>query len=98
MANQISGKALAGATMVLSGAASATTTAGPTGSYVFTGLAAGGYTVKPLKPGIAFSPVSQNATIGASDIVLKPFLGTAVGSQGSTYTIQSGVHRVPGFA
>jgi|SRR5579859_876783 len=98
MANQISGKALAGATMVLSGAASAITTAGPTGSYAFTGLAAGVYTVTPSKPGIVFSPASQNATIVASDIVLNPFLGTSVGSQGSTYTIQNIVDRVQGFA
>lgn len=98
MANQISGKALAGSTMTLSGTASATTTAGPTGSYAFTGLAAGPYTVVASKPGIAFTPVSQNATIVASDIVLNPFLGTSVGSQGSTYTIQNIVDRVQGFA
>lgn len=98
MANQISGKALAGSTMVLSGATSATTTAGPTGSYAFTGLAAGAYTVTPAKPGILFSPVSQNATIVATDIVLNPFLGTSVGSQGSTYTIQNVVDRVQSFA
>lgn len=97
MANQISGKALAGATMVLSGAASATTTAGPTGSYAFTGLAAGAYTVTPSRPGTLFSPTSQNATIVASDIVLNPFLGTSVGSQGSTYTIQNIVDRVASF-
>lgn len=98
MANQISGKALAGSTMVLSGAASATTTAGPTGSYAFTGLAAGAYVVAASKPGIVFTPVTQNATIVASDIVLSPFLGTSVGSQGSTYTIQNIVDRVQGFA
>ena len=98
MANSISGQALAGATITLSGTASAVTTAGPTGLYSFTGLAAGAYVIKPTKPGIKFTPASSNQTIVASDITGVNFLGQPVGSQGSTYTIQNIVDRVMSFA
>lgn len=97
MSNTISGKALAGALMTLSGTASATTTAGPTGLYSFPGLAAGAYVVTPSKIGIQFVPAFQNETIVASDITGVNFLGTSVGSAGSTYTIQNEVDRVQSF-
>lgn len=98
MANSISGKALAGATILLSGATTATTTAAPNGTYSFSGLAAGAYVVTPVKTGIKFVPASANETIVATDISGVNFLGTPVGTQGSTYTLQNVVDRVMSFA
>ena len=97
MSNSISGQALAGATITLSGAASAVTTAGPTGLYSFAGLNAGPYTITPSKLGIRFTPTSTNVTIVATNIVGVNFLGQPVGSQGSTYTIQNIIDRVVSF-
>jgi hypothetical protein len=94
MANSISGKAASGALITLSGAASATTFAGPTGLYSFTGLAAGTYTVTPTKTGLTFSPLNQNATIVAIDITGINFLATSRNVAGSNYTVRSVVDRV----
>ncbi|MGO9210641.1 MAG: carboxypeptidase regulatory-like domain-containing protein [Terriglobales bacterium] len=52
-----------GATVTLSGAASATTTADSSGNYAFSGLANGSYTVTPAKSGIIFLPTSQTVTV-----------------------------------
>ena len=52
-----------GATVTLSGAASATTTADNSGNYAFSGLANGSYTVTPAKSGIIFLPTSQTVTV-----------------------------------
>ena len=64
------GAALAGATMTLSGAKSATTSTDSSGNYSFTGLANGSYTVKVTKTGYAFSPSSKTATISGSNVTL----------------------------
>ncbi|MCX5885765.1 MAG: carboxypeptidase regulatory-like domain-containing protein [Proteobacteria bacterium] len=62
-----SGSGLAGVTMTLSGDASKTATTGSLGTYSFTGLSNGTYTVTPSKTGYVFDPVSSNVTIsGAS--------------------------------
>lgn len=98
MSNTISGKALSGSLMTLTGTASAQAIAGPTGLYSFPGLAAGPYVVTPTKPGIKFVPAFLNETIVASDIANVNFLGSPVGSQGSTYTIQNIIDRVVSFA
>jgi hypothetical protein len=97
MANTISGQALAGSTITLSGTASAVTTAGPTGTYSFPGLAAGAYVVTPFKQGFAFTPAFLNETIVATDITGVNFLGTSVGSAGSTFTIQNMIDKVRVF-
>ncbi len=72
MSNTISGSlgaAGAGATVVLSGAASASTTAAVgTGNYSFSGLAAGTYTITPGLVGSAFSPTSLTEVITNADI------------------------------
>src|SRR5260370_42064102 len=81
-----------------SGAIIATTTAGPTGLYSFTGLSAGTYVITPTRLGIAFTPASSQQIIVASNITGVNFLGTSVGSQGSTYTIQNVIDRIKGFA
>src|SRR5450759_3213581 len=52
----LSGAALAGATITLTGGATSTTDA--SGNYSFAGLANGNYTVTPTKAGTVFSPTS----------------------------------------
>lgn len=57
-----------GATITLSGAATATTTGDSAGNYSFAGLANGTYAVTPSSRGFGFSPTSQNATINGANI------------------------------
>ena len=52
-----------GATVTLSGAASATTTADTSGAFSFSGLANGSYTVTATKAGFAISPASQPVSV-----------------------------------
>jgi hypothetical protein len=56
-----------GAKVTLSGAASATTTANSGGTYSFTGLANGSYTVTPSLAGYSYSPASQAVTINGAN-------------------------------
>src|SRR5712691_2899560 len=52
-----------GATVTLSGTASATTTSDGAGNYSFSGLANGTYTVTPSHAGSTFNPTSMTATV-----------------------------------
>jgi Domain of unknown function (DUF4082) len=56
-----------GATVNLSGAATATTTANSGGNYSFGGLLGGSYTVSPQASGEIFSPGSQSVTLSSSN-------------------------------
>lgn len=55
----VSGVALPGVTMTLSGAVSQTTTTSASGNYALLGLPAGSYTVTPTLPGYSFTPASM---------------------------------------
>jgi Bacterial Ig domain/Right handed beta helix region len=57
-----------GATVTLSGAASAATTADPSGNYIFTGLGNGSYTVTPSKYGSTFTPASESTTVSGANV------------------------------
>lgn len=72
----------AGATVALSGAATASTTADTSGNYTFTGLANGTYTVTPTKSGFTFSPASQTATVNNANVSALNFTATSSGSTG----------------
>jgi SdrD B-like domain len=75
----ISGNAgIAGATVNLTGASTATTTADGSGNYSFTGLLAGSYTITPSLTGYTFTPSSQNETITSSNITGVNFIATQV--------------------
>jgi len=63
----VSGAVASGVKMTLSGAASATATTGADGTYTFSSLANGGYTVTPSKTGYTFSPTSTPVTINGAD-------------------------------
>jgi hypothetical protein len=56
-----------GATVTLSGAASAGTVADANGNYSFTGLANGSYMVIPARNGYTFNPVNQMVSVSNSD-------------------------------
>jgi hypothetical protein len=73
-----------GTTVTLSGPASASTTGTSSGSYIFSGLANGTYTVTPSRSGYIFSPSVQSVSINGSDLSGIDFTA----SQQSTYSVQ----------
>ena len=81
----------AGATVALSGATTASTTADTLGNYSFTGLANGTYTVTPTKSGFTFSPASQTATVNSANVSALNF--TAALSGGTGLAIDVNVSR-----
>jgi hypothetical protein len=74
----VSGATASGVTMGLTGAATATTTTATDGTYGFSGLANGSYTVTPSKTGYTFSPTSTAVTISGANQTGKNFTATAV--------------------
>jgi hypothetical protein len=68
----------ANATVTLTGAASANTTADTSGNYSFTGLPNGSYTVTPTKSGVNFNPTSAPATVNGANVTGLNFGGTGV--------------------
>jgi hypothetical protein len=57
-----------GSTVILSGAANASTSADTSGNYSFTGLLNGNYTVTPSKPGFSFTPAAQNVAVNGASL------------------------------
>ena len=66
-----------GATLTLTGAASATTTADSSGNYTFTGLPNGTYAVAPGHAGFTFTPNSQSMAINGANVTGVNFTDTA---------------------
>lgn len=87
----VSGAVGAGVTVALSGASSAVTATGPDGSYAFTGLADGSYTVTPSLPGYVFSPPSLDVPLAGADQVGQDFTSSAVQSPHAITGTISGV-------
>ncbi len=56
-----------GTTVLLSGAAGATTTTNGSGNYSFTGLANGSYTVTPSDAAFTYTPANQSVTINGAN-------------------------------
>jgi len=67
-----------GATITLSGAATATVTADSSGNYTFAGLFNGSYAVTPGRAGFTFNPTSQNATISGANVAGVNFTAAAL--------------------
>ncbi len=86
----ISGPGGAGATVNLTGASTAGTTADASGNYSFTGLSNGSYTVTPSNTGYVFTPASQAATLNGAGLTAVNFT-----SAPQTYSI-SGTIGGPG--
>jgi hypothetical protein len=82
-----------GAAVTLSGTASATTMADSSGSYTFTGLANGTYTITPSHTGYTFSPTSQSATVSGANVTGINFTDTP---QSATYTISGTISPAAG--
>jgi parallel beta-helix repeat protein len=82
------------ATVTLSGAASATTLADNFGSYSFTGLAAGSYTVTPTKSGLTFSPLSQSTTVSTANVTGLNFAAADAGV--ATYSLSGSISPAAG--
>lgn len=61
------GAGAAGATVTLSGAASATTTADALGNFIFNNVSSGTYTVIPSNAGFSFSPSYQTVTVNGAN-------------------------------
>ena len=68
--------AIQGATLTLTGDASDSTTSAADGTYTFSGLVNGSYTVTPTKAGYTFVPTSTNVTINGAAQTGKDFSGT----------------------
>ena len=58
---------LAGATIALSGAAATSTGTAVDGSYTFSNLSNGNYTITPSSPGVVFTPASLNITVNGAN-------------------------------
>ena len=67
----------AGATVALSGASTGTTIADASGSYTFSGLANGAYTVTPGQGGYTFTPANQQVTVNGASLTGVNFTGQA---------------------
>src|ERR1700682_6790733 len=83
-----------GATVALSGAASASTIADSSGRYSFSGLANGTYAITPNHTGYAFSPGTQAATVNGANVSGINFSATV--QSGSTYSISGTISPTAG--
>ena len=92
----VSGAVTSGVTMNLTGAATATTTTITGGTYTFSGLADGSYTVTPSLSGYTFSPTSIAVTISGASQTGKNFTATATG--GTTTLFTNGFDATTGWA
>ena len=85
----VSGAVASGVTVTLSGAGTGTTTTAANGTYTFSSLAAGNYTVTPSLGGYTFSPTGTAVTINSSNVTGTNFTSTAVVA--TTYSISGTV-------
>ena len=76
----MSGATGQGVTITLAGASAATTTTAADGTYAFTGLVNGSYTVAPWKQGYTFTPASLSFTVSGGNATGKDFVAAAGGS------------------
>jgi beta-glucanase (GH16 family) len=85
----------AGATVNLGGAATATTTADSGGSFSFTGLANGTYSVMPTNAGYAFTPSSRVVTVSGASLTGVNFTASVAAT---TYSVSGNISPVAGGA
>ena len=80
-----------GASVTLSGAASASATADSSGNYTFAGLPNGSYMVTPKHTGYAFTPGNQSATVNGANVSGVNFTATL-----QTFSISGTISPVAG--
>ena len=85
----VTGATVAGVTINLTGAATATTTTDASGNYSFTGQANGTYTVTPVEAGYTFNPISTVVSVSGASVTGTNFVATT--HPGSTYSISGKV-------
>jgi len=85
----VSGNATSGVLITLSGTSSATTTTAAGGTYTFSGLSNGSYTVTPSLTGNIFTPSSSAVTVNGANVTGTNFTATA--NVAPTYTISGTV-------
>jgi hypothetical protein len=78
LSGTISGAGGNGATVNLTGSATASVTADTSGNYSFGGLVSGSYTVTPVHTGWAFTPASRTVTINNANVGSTNFTSTGV--------------------
>ncbi len=83
-----------GATVVLSGVVTASTTTDSSGNYSFSGLANGNYTVTPSHTGYTFSPINQSAPVNGANVTGINFTATA--QTAPTYSISGTISPAAG--
>jgi len=83
-----------GASVVLSGLVTASTTTDSSGNYIFSGLANGNYAVTPSHTGYTFSPTSQSAPVNGANVTGINFTATAQTTP--TYSISGTVSPTAG--
>ena len=71
----------AGATLILGGTANATMTADASGSFTFSGLINGSYSVAASKAGYLVAPASQNVTVNGGNVTGVNFTAGVVASR-----------------
>ena len=77
LTGSVSGAVGSGVTVNLTGATTASTTTAANGTYSFSGLADGSYTVTPSLTGYSFAPVSSSVTINGANPAATNFVSTA---------------------
>ncbi|MFY9327929.1 MAG: carboxypeptidase regulatory-like domain-containing protein [Georgfuchsia sp.] len=87
----LSGAALSGVTITLTGGKTATTDA--SGNYSVTGLANGNYTVTPTLAGYAFNPTSSAVSVSGANVTGTDFTATVAAT---TYSIAGTVSGATG--
>jgi hypothetical protein len=87
----------AGATVILSGTAGATTITDGAGNYTFPGLVSGSYSVTPNNTGFTFTPASQNVTITTANATGVNFTAAAQQSHSVALTWNASTSTVSGY-
>ncbi len=86
----VSGPAVQGVTITLTGAAGTTATTDSSGNYTITGLTNGSYTVTPSLTGYSFNPISTAVTINNASVASTNFVSSVVTAP--TYSISGFVN------
>jgi hypothetical protein len=84
ISGSVSGPALVGVTINLTGAATGSTSTDVNGNYSFTALPTGSYTVAPSLAGFVFSPASSAVTISGANVSVNNFAETASAAASSS--------------
>jgi DNA-binding beta-propeller fold protein YncE len=80
----VSGATASGVTITLAGAVSETTQTDASGSYGFSAIINGSYTLTPAKGGFVFSPVNRSVVVNGADVSGQNFTATTVSNAAIT--------------